>query len=994
MSLITNTQTLSDILQVIEKAQLKGKTIDVDDQGRVKRASFWRVLTGGERSIRTDQAAVHVTNRVTAASLRNAIEAAVAVSANDRESGENNPYLRLNRAIHQLHASIGNNELPVQAYRELLQQFGSLPPQQARPVVDLSAVKASDFQDPQQPDMTSGALVNLSLAPAYGQVEGATVKAALMSLGPEGQAIAGQLADIEHLKDSRLIAPQPSDREPALMVMTQQLHGAREALSESIRDAQVEGEAVLEAVLKETWQATDAHLKQLQEPLPALPEGTQTTWSAALQTAPTAVTQASSPVAAPDDLEDSQEFFDALETQDPEPAKPPVQARVAVSAPSFDTAVGEPAGTPWNQRLQGVRDIRCEPVQAAFSNYYEDVFSVESPELFLDNLTPSEINAGYQKAKDTLLTNLQQALSDMQKDHDDFVDHEIEKMVSQLPVSPTRDQQAQALRADGQALMAAQQLHFQTDNISKYGTLADSAPQNKKGLDQGLAREIELQVLYHLASAQNSSREKLVALRDQYVGQPATVTTAQVSVFKDSVSGEEKISLIQPAPALRNLVLAGGGMKAVGVSASLVTFSQAGQFDGVKNIVGNSAGSLTGMVLACGFEMDGLTEFNASVSNQDVVAGPEIDPPSPFQQRYPSMTFVTQGFADQLGLKGRRFNPTLQTDAPRLMVELDRKTAQSVANVLNSTAGQEAIRAVREKIKEGSSKVSADELKKVLRLSEPDFSGGNRELQMVTFKDLEILHRIDPVHFKTLSIVGFRGEESKMETFSAERTPDMPIVYAGRISMAAPLVFTAPVYQGVIYRDGGLGNNFPTDVVHQGKSGAALDQSHAETMLFAYEAFQEAERNLFEHHEGKTAAPVAPGWRAWGMNWLEWAVKRSAGLKDFNEANLGDSNRVWNSGPQTTVVYHGDIDFAQFGASQIRKDFAVAQSRLMATEQVALREQLAYNTVFKDPAKAAQAIPAEQRQAVLDSLPSDSELAKALRAQLVQLIAPVENAAV
>ena len=50
--------------------------------------------------------------------------------------------------------------------------------------------------------------------------------------------------------------------------------------------------------------------------------------------------------------------------------------------------------------------------------------------------------------------------------------------------------------------------------------------------------------------------------------------------------------------------------------------------------------------------------------------------------------------------------------------------------------------------------------------------------------------------------------------------------------------------------------------------------------------------------------------------------------------------------------------------------------------------------IAKDPAKAAQAIPAEQRQTVLKSLPSDSELAKALRAQLVQLIAPAENAAV
>jgi predicted acylesterase/phospholipase RssA len=214
----------------------------------------------------------------------------------------------------------------------------------------------------------------------------------------------------------------------------------------------------------------------------------------------------------------------------------------------------------------------------------------------------------------------------------------------------------------------------------------------------------------------------------------------------------------------------------------------------------------------------------------------------------------------------------------------------------------------------------------------------------------------------------------------------MPIVYAGRISMAAPLVFTAPIYQGVVYRDGGLGNNFPTDVVHQGKSGVALDQSHAETMLFAYEAFDEAQRNLFQHHEKKTSAPIPPGFLGWVSYMGEWLAKRQAGAMQFREFNLADSNRVWNSGPQTTVVYHGDIDFADFGAAEFRKDFAVAQSKMMATEQVALRANLAYNTVFEDPGKAAKAIPPEERQEVLDSLTDDSAMTAQLRLELTRLL--------
>lgn len=1023
MTQITYPQTLNDIVHVLETAQRQDKAINVDDHGRVKLASFMNAIKGGERTVRLGHEATQAFSALGLAHLRSAIEAAVALPDHILQSGEDNAYIRLNRAVHQLHASLGPNELPVQAYRELLQQFGSLPAPKPVPAVDLCAVTVHDFAAAQDTTTSSPALASVNLAAAYGQVEGATVKAALLSLGPEGQAIAHRLADVEHLTTSRLVAPDPADREPAMVQISQQLHGAREALSQSIRDAHASAETTLAAVLTETWQAVDTQLTQLQQPLPALPEGATTTWSAAIQANAVASPQGPSTENKPEttELEESDEFFDALDQVDTPPAKTPeaplstgvstvheleaseeffdttdemstpplsttVERLAGVPFKPAGTAVGDPAGTAWNQHLQGVRDNHHEGLQEALNRYQSAIHLAETN--FYEDLFMGEevLEAQVEDFHNELLTSVSHLQLTMRMDHQDFVRQEIEDIVSQLPDTPSRPAQAQQLRDAGEALIQAHQSAFDMDSLSLANARTFSQENGPSGNTDLFARELHLQILTHLATAHTQSRDTLVKLRDEFIGKPSGNSTLQVTSFKDSTSQTEKISLIQPAPALRNLVLAGGGMKAVGVSAALVTFNQAGQFEGVQNIVGNSAGSLTGMVLACGFEMEGLAEFNAAVTNKDVVTGPETDTTIPFSQRYPSISFVTQGIADRIAGAAHRFFSNLQTNAPRLLVELDRKTAQSVDQVLRSPQGQQAIEAVQARIDQGTSNVSADELAQVLRLREPQFDGSNREPQMVTFKDLDILHRLDPVHFKTLSIVGFRQNEGEMETFSAQLTPDMPIVYAGRISMAAPVVFTAPVYKGVVYRDGGLGNNFPTDVVHQGKSGPALDQSHAETMLFAYEAFKEAERNLFKHHENRSSSPVAPGWGAWAMSWGEWAAKRSAGLKNFNEANLADSNRVWNSGPQTTVVYHGDIDFSDFGASQIRKDFAVAQSRLMAQEQVALREQLAYNSVFEDPVKAAQAIPADQRQAVLDSLPNDSMLATALRMLLTELI--------
>ena len=1029
MSKVNHQQTLNDIVQVLETAQRQDKAINVDDHGRVKLVSFFQSLRGNERSVRMGPDAAATAGSQGVASLRSAIEASVALPDHILESGEDNAYIRLNRAVHQLHASLGPNELPVQAYRELLSQFAILPAPKPLPQVDLSTITAHDFEGSSNTQPPSAALQSMSLAPAYGQVEGSTVKAALLSLGPDGHAIAHRLADVEHLTTSRLVTPDPADREPAMVQISQQLLGARESLSQSIRDAHASEETTLAEVLTHTWKAVDTQLTQLQQPLPALPEGATTTWSAAIQAHAVTSTQGPSSEHNPEttELEESAEFFDALDQIDTPPAKKPeaplttevstaheleaseeffdttdemftpapkttVERLAGVPLKPAGTLVGDPTGTPWNDHLQAVRDIEHKPLQAALKQYQSAINVAESD--FYEDLAAGDevMESQIEKIQNELLTSVSDLLETMQIDHQNFVRQEIEELVAHLPDTPSRPAQAQKLRDAGEALIQNHQSAFDIGGISLEHARTYTSKQGTAGDPYLFSQEMHLQLLAHLATAHTQSRDTLLNLRDEFIGKPTQSIPLQVTSFKDSTSQTEKISLIQAAPALRNLVLAGGGMKAVGVSAALLTFNQAGQFEGVQNIVGNSAGSLTGMVLACGFDMDTLADFNAAVTNKDVVTGPEIDPTTPFAERYPSISFKTNGAMDRAAGLVHYFKPEYQTDAPRLLVELDRKTAQSVDQVLKSPQGQLAIEAVQKNITQGTSNVSAAELEQVLRLREPKFDGSNREPQMVTFKDLDILHRIDPVHFKTLSIVGFRQNEGDMQTFSAKLTPDMPIVYAGRISMAAPVVFTAPVYKGVVYRDGGLGNNFPTDVVHRGKSGPALDQSHAETMLFAYEAFKEAERNLFKHNEDKTSAPVAPGWGAWAMNRLEWAAKRQAGLKNFNEANLGDSNRVWNSGPQTTVVYHGDVNFKDFGASQTRKDFAVAQSRLMAQEQVALREQLAYNTVFEDPFKAAQAIPAHQRQAVLDSLPNNSVLASALRVELTRLLNQAEAA--
>lgn len=66
------------------------------------------------------------------------------------------------------------------------------------------------------------------------------------------------------------------------------------------------------------------------------------------------------------------------------------------------------------------------------------------------------------------------------------------------------------------------------------------------------------------------------------------------------------------------------------------------------------------------------------------------------------------------------------------------------------------------------------------------------------------------VGFKDLYIVVTNLTKQRAEVYSAETTPDMPIVDAIRISMSIPIFFQCVRgHNGDIYVDGGVANNFP-----------------------------------------------------------------------------------------------------------------------------------------------------------------------------------------
>ena len=76
-----------------------------------------------------------------------------------------------------------------------------------------------------------------------------------------------------------------------------------------------------------------------------------------------------------------------------------------------------------------------------------------------------------------------------------------------------------------------------------------------------------------------------------------------------------------------------------------------------------------------------------------------------------------------------------------------------------------------------------------------------------TFKDVH--NRMESDQFREIYFQGTNVSTHLVETFSFEKTPNMPIAKAVRISMSIPFFFEAVKWSGNIYVDGGVLDNYP-----------------------------------------------------------------------------------------------------------------------------------------------------------------------------------------
>ncbi len=278
------------------------------------------------------------------------------------------------------------------------------------------------------------------------------------------------------------------------------------------------------------------------------------------------------------------------------------------------------------------------------------------------------------------------------------------------------------------------------------------------------------------------------------------------------------------------VAFSGGGAKGAGYSGVYEGLNESKVIEGVEAVAGSSAGAIAAAVTAFGIPTKEYEAISKNTNFKDLLGtqGFSIGPVPLSKDGTPLYELVDKTIRKGAYnfLKGKNFVELATARYERIseeLRELDKKR-QDLLNTIETLKQQDdsnsqQIADINENIqgldfqeqnfKKQSKKIQAiieSNGKEFIELTDKCQKGGE-----LLFKDLALLRLLDPVQFKDLLITAVRRDDSTLQIFSAENTPDVPIARACHASASLPLVFQPVKIDGVEYVDGGYRDNTPID---------------------------------------------------------------------------------------------------------------------------------------------------------------------------------------
>ena len=107
-----------------------------------------------------------------------------------------------------------------------------------------------------------------------------------------------------------------------------------------------------------------------------------------------------------------------------------------------------------------------------------------------------------------------------------------------------------------------------------------------------------------------------------------------------------------------------------------------------------------------------------------------------------------------------------------------------------------------------------------------DLSQRAQTTKVIYFKDIDLMHAIDPIKFKDLVVTATNRSNGELTIFDARKSPDVEVALACRASASIPVVFEPVKINGVEYVDGGYRDNIPQKYFDKQKPAVVEDSEN------------------------------------------------------------------------------------------------------------------------------------------------------------------------
>ncbi|MBX9743005.1 MAG: patatin-like phospholipase family protein [Chthoniobacterales bacterium] len=370
---------------------------------------------------------------------------------------------------------------------------------------------------------------------------------------------------------------------------------------------------------------------------------------------------------------------------------------------------------------------------------------------------------------------------------------------------------------------------------------------------------------------------------------------SQVPQIHKMNNGEkEEWVILEPAPPLENMALAGGGVRGMVYPYVLKSMQQAGVLASLKSVAGSSAGAITIAALACGLS----TEEIEHLSNFPIL-----------EALRPSEESVNQQFSNFGFFEGTRLPTLIEKEGLKTICHFieTKKKELSTGNKLTPK--------------------EAGDLKTLLKMEEE-----LNEKPIITFAHLAVLHQINPSQFKNLIITGYNSTTKSIEYYNAETTPDMSVAQAVRISMSLPIIFKPPLNEkGEAMYDGALfGSKTPVEVFSE--------EAPEKTLMLEFD--NNGKFNKIAHAPEKIAPSIS---KRIGSALASLFIGVST-----NEVAHQARIKLHEKGPGALDVWHGQLGGESFFAKPEKIQQAQLQAQTRTWEWLVLRQHQAIHTVTED----------------------------------------------